>query len=781
MNKTFALRIFLLFGCCFHSFGQRCNYKLEGFVYDSKSNKPLFGANVWIEKYSKGVSSREDGSFVLSELCDSKFNLKAHFIGYSEVSISIDLSIKKTINIFLSPEKEVLEEVLIKKRRESNAGLQQLETISSEDISEQIGKGLSDIIKSVSGVNVLKTGSGISKPIIHGLSGNRVQLLNNEIPQSGQYWGNDHAPEIEPSIADHISVVKGASALMYGSSLGGVVLVEPGKIPNDSNFHGRISHKFDSNGLASSSNIKIEKSNPSYFDWRISSSYKEYGDRKASDYFLTNTGNKEISFALQLQKKFKKSWNGQAYYSLYNSEIGILRGSIIGNTTDLGNALSQNIPFFTSEKFSYSISAPRQEVQHHLAKAKIIYEDNDDFNISFTYGGQLDNRKEFDVRRRAFADMPSLSIQQFTHYFESHLKWFIANNKKINAGVQATIIDNKNDNEETGVLPLIPDYESNKIGAFFIWKQELSPVQYELGIRYDRIGIDANVISNSLPRIVENFKPKFNNLSFSSGFQWDISPNLETTLNIGYVSRSPEPNELYSTGLHQGVSRIEMGNQNLGNEKSFKSTLSLKWDIDELFSIHLSPYYQRIEDFIFLDQQPNLKLTIRGAFLEYQYAQADARFSGLDAFLQFKPSKRWTIEGKYSKVDAINLENKDPLPFIPTDKLSTDIKVSLNDTKRLKNSEIRLSFDHVWQASSKNTEFFRDLTNNRTIEVRPPKAYSLVHLRGQTKYHWKDQSIKLWVSIENILNQKYRDYLDRHRYFADALGRSIQLGLQFEF
>ena len=52
---------------------------------------------------------------------------------------------------------------------------------------------------------MLRNGSGISKPVIHGLFGNRVTILNNGITQSGQQWGNDHAPEIDPFVADHLS------------------------------------------------------------------------------------------------------------------------------------------------------------------------------------------------------------------------------------------------------------------------------------------------------------------------------------------------------------------------------------------------------------------------------------------------------------------------------------------------------------------------------------------------------------------------------------------------
>ena len=122
--------------------------------------------------------------------------------------------------------------------------------IYKEKIIAEGNKNLADVLATVSGVSVLKNGSGISKPIIHGLYGNRVTILNNGLVQAGQQWGNDHAPEIDPFVADHISVVKGAGSLQYGSSaLGGVVMVDPYKISQDPHLHGKSTYVFQTNGL----------------------------------------------------------------------------------------------------------------------------------------------------------------------------------------------------------------------------------------------------------------------------------------------------------------------------------------------------------------------------------------------------------------------------------------------------------------------------------------------------------------------------------------------------
>ena len=150
----------------------------------------------------------------------------------------------------------------------------------------------------------MRNGSGISKPVVHGLFGNRVAILNNGIAQSGQQWGSDHAPEIDPFVADHLSVVKGASALAYGgNSLGSVVLVETDNIQEDPHLHGEVNYTLQSNGWGHTLNSTIEK-NGSWAAWRITGTLKRQGDNRTSNYFLTNTGKKENNLALQIEKQF---------------------------------------------------------------------------------------------------------------------------------------------------------------------------------------------------------------------------------------------------------------------------------------------------------------------------------------------------------------------------------------------------------------------------------------------------------------------------------------------
>jgi len=133
---------------------------------------------------------------------------------------------------------------------------------------------------------------------VHGLFGNRLLILNNGVPQSGQQWGNDHSPEIDPLAADQITVLKGTSAIEYpGGNLGSLVSIMPSKIINEPHLHGHFISAYESNGRGISLNTKLQKYSP-VLAWRVNATYKKYGDRSAPDYFLTNTGSDEWSASL---------------------------------------------------------------------------------------------------------------------------------------------------------------------------------------------------------------------------------------------------------------------------------------------------------------------------------------------------------------------------------------------------------------------------------------------------------------------------------------------------
>ena len=764
------LTIFFLFILPHCLFAQNCELHLSGYILDKGTHIPLAYSNVYIEELKTGVVSDSVGFFQLKALCPAEYHIEFSHIGCEPEQQFFELTKDTLVYIYLHHHAELLDEVVVHGHKEDNSA-QVSSTISRSAIAKESNKNLSDILENITGVSVLKNGSGISKPVVHGLFGNRIAILNNGIAQSGQQWGNDHAPEIDPFVADHLSVVKGAAALAYGgNSLGSIIMVEAGEIKEDPHLQGNINYIFQNNGLGHTLNTQLEK-NDAWAAWRLSGTLKLQGDTKTPDYFLTNTGKREGNIALQIEKKFNKHWENHFYYSLFNTEIGVLRGAHISNLTDLEQAFEREVPFYTEEAFSYQINAPRQKVQHHLLKLESKYFISDEQVLRFQYGGQLNNRKEFDVRRSGRSDVPSLSLNQFSHFFEGVYNWTSKRDWLFKMGLQFRTIDNANQ-AGTGILPLIPKYTSYHPSAFLILQKEKNHWLYEIGGRYDFKQFKVARLSSTTPREVEQFEHLFHNYAFSGGIKYKISTDFKTSLNLGYLLRAPEINELYSSGLHQGVSGIEEGSWDLMQEQSLKLLVSADWYLQKKLFVQALFYYQNIDDFIYLQPQNEFRLTIRGAFPLFIYEQTDARILGTDWQLTYEPIQSLKIVGKYALVRGQDRRNDLPLLNIPADNVNLSIQHALPSGERWKNSFVSVNGKYVFQQSRLLPE--QDF-------LLPPDDYFLLGVNVGTSLQLKQSRLEWALVIENALNMRYRDYLNRLRYFADEMGLNVSCRVNYVF
>ncbi|MFN0202730.1 MAG: TonB-dependent receptor [Bacteroidia bacterium] len=751
---------------------QTCNLHLQGVILDKGTNQPLPDASIAIEELRIGTMTDSLGRFEFTQLCPNSYHLWINHINCGTETYFIRFQQDTSLSLYLNHYKELVDEVVIHGKKEGTP-TQPSTTISKDEIVMQGNKNFADILGNIQGVSVLKTGSGVSKPVIHGLYGNRISILNNGIAQSGQQWGNDHAPEIDAFVANHISVIKGASALAYnGNSLGGIVLVEPDKIEEEPHFHGNSTYIFQSNGLGHTLNAQVEQFQKK-LAWRVTGTAKINGDRRSATYYLTNTGNKEGNFALQLEKNIAQKWNSSLYYSLFSAEIGVLRGSHIGNVTDLTQAIGKAEPFFTRDTFSYRINAPKQNVFHHLLKLETQYSLSDLKKLSFKYGGQLNQRKEFDVRRSGRSEIPALSLFQMTHFGEGIYQQLFENGGLFKTGLQYQLTDNTN-NPETGILPLIPDYYGHQTSLFSIYQRNnrSNRLFYEMGARYDLKNFQVAAISKTLPRVIERYNLWYHNYSLSSGAKYSFSEAIKGNLSLGYTMRSPEVNELFSNGLHQGVSGIEEGDIQLQPEKSWKGIVSFDGNVKKKLFVQALAYTQYVRDFIYLQPQAELRLTIRGAFPVFLYKQTDAMLYGTDWLLSYEPKDYLRIVFKYAQVRGINLSEKVPLVYIPPANLSTSLTYAFHDYKYFQNNGLTLQGRYVFE--QKNLLPSQDF-------LAPPKSYFLLNANFTSQMKVGKNKLKLGLGIDNLLNQKYRDYLNRQRYFADEMGINVSVKVNYEF
>jgi iron complex outermembrane recepter protein len=751
------------------SFGQKCTIKIHGRAIDEVTGAPLSYATVFLEKSAKGVSADEEGYFQFDNLCPDTTHIRVSHVSCEPLRSFIIIEKDTVLNLFLHHHEELMDEILVHGNKD-DLNTENSSTLDKDLISREGNKSLGNLLEDIAGVSALKTGSGIFKPVIHGLYGNRIAILNNGVALAGQQWGNDHAPEIDPFSADHISVVKGVGALAYsGSSLGGVVLVEPAKIKEDPHMHGTVNYLFESNGYGHVLNAEVSKYSKK-ISWKLNATGKGIGDQKTPNYFLTNTGRKEANASLQIDKDFGQ-WKSNLYFTTFNSEIGILRGSHIGNLSDLESAFQQTVPFFTKDEFSYQIESPSQKVNHQLLKLKTAKRLSENANLNLIYAGQLNQRKEFDVRRSGRSDIAALSLLQMAHFLESSYDKSLSKKGFLKVGIQWDLKNNTN-NPETGILPLIPDYISTTSSIYSFYQKELNKSFFEVGGRFDYQQLNVVRISRDLPREIERFNHKFPNYSFAAGLRQEISPYLKFNLNAGMVKRAPAINELYSFGLHQGVSSIEIGNQNLTVEQSIKLTASLDLAINHKFYFQALAYFQSIQDYIYLKPDSEYILTIRGAFPQFHYSQTDARLIGMDFLMSFEPFEklRWVSKAAILKGDDV--KNGIPLVYMPSNNLSNTVTWALGDCKKLVGNTISVEHKVV---------FKQNHLNEKQDYLVTPNTYQISNLGFNSSVLVNNHTLSFGLKVENIFNSVYRDYLNRQRYFADELGRNVKFRMNYKF
>ena len=756
--------------------GQNCSIKIKGQVSDTHTEHNLSFVNIFVQENSDGVSTDDEGLFELHNLCAGHYHLIFSHIGCESVKIHLDLVQDTFINIQLSHSESLINTVLIEGERDEHDH-QASHVVHREQIEDQANKNISDLIENETGVALIKNGTGISKPVVHGLYGNRLLVLNNGIPQAGQQWGNDHSPEIDPFSADRISIVKGVNAINYaGGNLGSMVLIEPKPIQKEPHLHGQVNYIYETNGRGHSINSRIGKYSEA-LAWRISTTFKRYGDRSTPDYFLNNTGNQEINASLQLEKSWNQKLFTKFYASTFNTTLGVLRGSHVGNLDDLNLAFIRDIPFYTEEDFSYSIDAPKQDVSHHFIKLNSKFFFSDHKVIEYTIATQINNRKEFDIRRQNFADKPSLSLFQTTVNSDLKYSTKFKDDWKLRIGVQQVFTNNTN-NPETDIFPLIPDYLSWKNGLYATVSKQFDKIYFSSGLRYDFEFQNVLKIENAFPPEILEFNNNFHNLSGLISLKFDITASQSIRINSGYTMRNPGINELYSQGLHQGVSGIEEGDEDLVIEKAIKNTLEYQWTPDPNFSINALLYSQLINDYIFLKPSGEIRPTIRGVFPVFKYFQTNANIYGLDLSSQYTIGNVINGQLKYSYIKGQDSKENIPLVFIPANRMYCSVAYRPKNGVRLFDSFVLEDLELEWNA---NYVFNQDNILPDQDFVAPPEAYFLMGMKLSADIVFPTTKLGFFINVDNLLNVAYRDYLNRQRYFADELGRSVTFGVNLKF
>ena len=746
----------LSFGWSLPVAAQTCSLTLEGTIKDAHDQSPMDEVSIFIAETGIEQWTDSDGRFSFENLCPGTYHALVQHIGCPSERVLVELFQDTTLSLTLEHHENMLHQVDVQDKHEHAINEQSL-SILTLDISS--GKSLAASVNGIAGVSMLGNGADIGLPVLHGLSGNRLTLVNNGVVHTGQQWGADHSPEIDINSVSEVSVVSGAAAMRYpGTHMGGIVILESGQIPFDPHIHGKIRSTTESNGRGGTVNGQFYKGLKT-LQWRVGGTLKQYGDRHAPTYFLNNTGTRQAHANAELRKQWNNTLEWEGKYNYFSAEYGIMRGSHIGNLTDLQSAFSREIPFFTDSMFSYEIEAPRQRVKHHQLKSG-LKKHMELGTLEWHIAGQRDQRREYDVRRSGRSDIPALSLLQYSIQNEVQFS-----NEWLETGYQFLGRNNWN-LPETGIIPLLPNYTAFTNGAFLALDRSFARYELEFGARYDYTFRSISKLSNSVPRVPVYYDDKYHNFSALGRISTNLGTKWQLLAESSLRQRPPEINEMYSFGLHQGVSGIEEGNLELRQETGLKSTLQLRGKVNDKLHLDVRGYAHFFDGYIYLQPQQTFRLTIRGAFPVFTYEQCNARLLGGDAVIKYEISERLNVESSWGYIHGQNTTQDLPLNFMPPLNVQNTLDYEVAQWKNWRN--VNLSILHRYTAQQWNWDSSLDL-------IEPPESYHLFDLYISATLKGVNYKPQFRIGAENIFNTSYRDYLNRQRYFADALGRNLTL------
>jgi len=743
---------------------QACNQSLSIIVTEYGTGRPVPQAIVNLRGSSVYALSDSLGYVRLDGLCDTTYTLMVRYLGFSDFSQELK-PVSGIFRVELRPDTRSLKAAEVVAGRIRPPMTELSDSIGLESIQRISGTGITEMLTQMAGVTSLKTGNNIAKPVIHGLHSQRVLILHAGVRQEGQQWGSEHAPEIDPFVAGRLTVIKGVSSLRYASdALGGIVLVEPRELLHDPGVHAELNMVGMSNGRQGVVSGMVEQHLGRFYDlcWRLQGTVRQGGNVQTPDVYLDNTGVIEYNWSGSLGMERKRG-GVEVYFSSLSGEYGVFTGSHIGSLSDLKRIIDGQLTL-TSDRFGYAIRDPHQEVIHRLLSVRSWYAWSDVGKLSARYGYQVNRRREFDrdkpyIGSIADRNSPELELRLYTHTADLQFETRSYRGFTLETGTSLLV----QDNQYGGQRFFVPNYRLWNAGVFSILRKRLSSrLDAEAGLRYDYRS--QSVFRNAGGQVLQD-DYEFSLPNYSLGFVFKTDSSLTLRLHAGTSKRAPSINEWFSNGLHHGTASYESGDPSLGLEKAWTVTSGARYNSKRM-RVDASIFLLHIDDYIYLAPSREPVLTISGAFPSFEYRNVNAEFKGADLDMEWNPVSQLTLRSRGSIVLAWNNTAQRYLELVPAPRVESGFRYSFARGKGDDGPEAGLSA---------RTVFRQWRYTPGTDYMPPPSAYTLLNLEASAVINTGAADIRFTLTVENLLNVRYREYMNRLRYYSDEPGRNIIL------
>lgn len=773
--------------------------KMTGKVTDSKTGESLAGAYIYFTDDKIGTTSDGNGFYMLTNIPPGHHVVEVSFTGYSTLVEHLEINADMQKDFALSTrivENQGVVVTGVSGATSIRKAPVPITSIRKATLLQTASGNIIDALSHVPGVSQLSTGPAISKPVIRGLGANRVVTVNDGIRQEGQQWGDEHGIEIDEMSVSKVEILKGPASLMYGSdALAGVVnFITNVTAPEGTIRANWLSNYQTNNGLLAN-NVSIA-GNKNGFNWNLYGSHKSAGDYKNKyDGRVLNSRFNEKNIGGYLG--INRGWGySHLIFSGFNQRLGLVEGDRDDATGKfLLNAGTPLERIATDDDLeSRKLFIPNQHVQHY----KLVSDNNfalGKSRLKLNLGYQNNLRKEFGNAEDPEEQELFFDLKTFNY----NLQWQLPEMKEWHTSIGLNGMQQKNLNK--GAEVLIPEYNLFDFGAFVYFQRFYKMGTMSGGLRFDNRSVDSKSFFEGTEEKFKAFTRNFSNISGSIGVSYEPEDQVTVKANIARGFRAPTLAELASNGTHEGTNRYEYGSNDLSSETSLQLDGGIDLDYEH-FSLGLSAFYNRINDFIFYRKLESVNggdslVNVDGEDIRaFVFNQHDAKLAGLEFTLDIHPHPiHWLhfennfsfVRGRFDQLIDGFKPGSDNLPLIPAPRWNSELRADFKKAgKSIRNFYARVEGDKTFKQDLFFSGFDTETATNGYFLLNAGLGADFTNAKKKTIF-------SLHIGVMNIGNMAWQNHLSRLKYTVENMftgrtgvfnaGRnfSVKLNVPLEF
>jgi iron complex outermembrane receptor protein len=585
-----------------------------------------------------------------------------------------------------------------------------------------LGDNIAKTLSYEPGINLEYNGSAVGRPVIRGLTGTRVLILDNGVRiGDASDLSSDHAVSFDPISVERIEVIRGPASLFYGvNSVGGAINIISEDIPRT--VHDRLRGSFRLMGAT------------------VNSSLSGFG---VLDYGIKNLGIRaELGYRKNLDTK---------------TPIGRLENTEAKNlTSSIG--LAYHTKSFSSgfafRNFNGNYGIPSQEGEAPRFK---INRNKYAFRTEFNFENSNFQGLEFQVNQIDY-DHKEIEDDEVvtrigTKTIDGSLK--LKHSKIFGlAGIVGSNFLYQN-YKTTGEEKFFADADLYLASLILYEEFELRKLTIQAGLRYDLARVKSKEFEN-----IQSQVKNYNVLSSSVGLVYKFAEPMNLAFSFSRGFRVPSLQELFAYGPHLGTQSFEIGNPNLKIETSNEFNISLRLATSKA-SGDVSLFLNYINNFIYpyntgeVDSASNLPI--------YEYTSSNATLRGFEMKFELEPFRNLNVSIVADYVEGKRRDNNEYLPLIPPFRSILGIEYRTS----------RYNFGFEVKLVSAQNKLAPD-------ETRTP-GYGIANLHFGIRLPFAGIAHEINLNVENLTNRTYYDHLSRIKNFAPMPGRNISLVYHFLF